>query len=758
MRRTLFCGVLIILSRAAPAIGQTDEFANRLVVMIKAGSSQGAGIVCGADTRGIYIATADHVVRPGTTPARISVNFFHQPDREVSAELLPQRDATLDIAVLRVPVTPELQSLPFHHKADLSSLRRGSEVYLLGNPGGRAWRMSMRPESIAQIRGDLLEFESNLITGGHSGGALLTVAKDIAGMLRSDNPPYGEAVSIDRVLDRLKSWGYPVTLRLPLPRITMGRETNCVLDSSGEARCWSVRNSKSPVRAIAGSRFRELSAGWDHVCGIAIDEQAVCWGDNEDGQLGIGKTGSEEEAPVPVSGAHRFITVTAGRSHTCALDEAHRAYCWGGGYTGLLGNNSAKGSPAPVAVVGGLRFRSLAAGEKHTCGVTENGELYCWGGILGVGGHSKLGRDDDAPDVLAPLRVPGSTRFRTVSAGRHLSCATSVDGDGYCWGSGDRASFGGLPRPEGPAIARVPGKLKFESISVGKLDHACGLTTDSRVYCWGVNAHGQLGDGSKEDSMIPVAVGADLIFESVTAGFEQSCAVAGTSTYCWGNMEGNDGKPARYAALGGRPGNVRSVVTLRASSATVPFTGELPAVEWRGTLEHPLSGFPYDCRLPAVEFLGHSDGSFTLQLKCSLLTNTSLSATLKSSGGARSMTGQIGEKEPHNLDKGELDRWAPSLEREALALTEALAYPRLVTKSARRMVHPSGRIDDLEFDARGHLTYLSAAPAAGKPMSLEIWFAEYRPADRIEVPFEIHLANKEVVTVLKLREIRFSQE
>src|SRR5713226_3104469 len=214
--------VMMLVCSAGQLLGQADEFANRLVVMIKAGSSIGAGIICGLDARGAYIATADHVVRPGMAPVPVSVRFYSQPDRQVPAEVLAQRDADLDIAVIRVPRSVpfwrELQSLPFHHKAELSLLKRGSEVLLLGNPGGRSWRMSVRPETIAQIRGDLLEFESNLITGGHSGGALLTAGRKSAGLLRSDKPPYGEAVSIDRILERFKRWGYPVSLSLPLPR------------------------------------------------------------------------------------------------------------------------------------------------------------------------------------------------------------------------------------------------------------------------------------------------------------------------------------------------------------------------------------------------------------------------------------------------------------------------------------------------------------------------------------------------------------
>jgi len=59
---------VLLLCCAGQLCGQADEFAKRLVVMIKAGSSEGGGIICGLDARGVYIATADHVAHPGADP------------------------------------------------------------------------------------------------------------------------------------------------------------------------------------------------------------------------------------------------------------------------------------------------------------------------------------------------------------------------------------------------------------------------------------------------------------------------------------------------------------------------------------------------------------------------------------------------------------------------------------------------------------------------------------------------------------------
>jgi hypothetical protein len=485
----------------------------------------------------------------------------------------------------------------------------------------------------------------------------------------------------------------------------------------------------------------EISAGHYHVCGIETGGKAFCWGRNTSGQLGNGTTMERHAVPVAVSGTHRFSSITAGATHTCALDQEHRAWCWGRGVEGRLGNDTGKDSSEPVEVAGGLRFQSLSAGSQHTCGVAENGDLYCWGGILGSG-MSRAGVD--APDAFVPLLVKTNLKFRTVSAGGDLSCAVSAEADAYCWSSTEAANVRGLPRPTSLHIAAVPGRHKFTAISAG-IDHACGVTTDSRVYCWGANDSGQLGSGSIEDTLIPVAAAVDVAFDSVAAGFQQTCAVSGTSTWCWGRNQSKDGRPTRFAALGGGPGELRPPTPPAASPAALAVGGKIPPMDWKGTLERPLFGFPDACQAADLEFSGQQN-AFTLQLKCQTIVNETLSLALKSEGGARTITGQVNTRK---LSQEKIDQWAAQLETEVLSLTEALAYPAFLAKPARALVHASGRIDRLEFDSSQRLRYVSATT------SKEILFDQYKPVDGVSVPFEIRLNTKEEISVLKLREIRF---
>src|SRR5690606_16670816 len=98
-------------------------------------------------------------------------------------------------------------------------------------------------------------------------------------------------------------------------------------------------------------------------------------------QLGNGTTSTTPTSPVAVSQGEmpagatiRYIT--AGRVHTCAIASDNKAYCWGDGSNGKLGNDATSQQTAPVAVSqgampAGATVRQLVAGNDYTCAIAS---------------------------------------------------------------------------------------------------------------------------------------------------------------------------------------------------------------------------------------------------------------------------------------------------------------------------------------------------------------------------------------------------
>ena len=80
--------------------------------------------------------------------------------------------------------------------------------------------------------------------------------------------------------------------------------------------------------------------------------------------------------------------------------------------------------------------------------------------------------------------------------------------------------------------------LVFASVSAGD-SHTCGVTTAGAAYCWGDNTEGELGDGTKAYSVVPVPVAGGLTFSAVSAGTYHTCGVTTAGVlYCWGTPYG----------------------------------------------------------------------------------------------------------------------------------------------------------------------------------------------------------------------------
>jgi alpha-tubulin suppressor-like RCC1 family protein len=231
----------------------------------------------------------------------------------------------------------------------------------------------------------------------------------------------------------------------------------------------STTISRAPVAVdvsgvLAGKTVTAIAAGDFYACAVA-DGQAYCWGDNSHGQLGNNSTtDSSVPVAVDVSGVLAGKTVTsiaAGGDHTCAVADG-QAYCWGYNVFGVLGNNSTTDSSVPVAVdvsgvLAGKTVTSIAAGDDHACAVAD-GRAYCWG----LGGYGELGNaSTTSSSVPVAVDVSGALAGKTatsIDAGSVHTCGVA-DEQVYCWGYNALGELGdnSTTNSTTPVIVAVPG-------------------------------------------------------------------------------------------------------------------------------------------------------------------------------------------------------------------------------------------------------------------------------------------------------------
>jgi alpha-tubulin suppressor-like RCC1 family protein len=261
----------------------------------------------------------------------------------------------------------------------------------------------------------------------------------------------------------------------------------------------------------------------------------------------------QARAELPCGGGAecRFVQVSVGRFHALGLAPDGTVWAWGDNERGQLGvgGRSPSSVPARVRGLGGAGVLQdvvhVAAGEDHSLAVTSDGQVLAWGddtqGQLGTGAW----REREVPAAVAGLAGIGTLSGAvSVAAGDDISFAVMADGALMAWGTNRNGRLGvgsALGASGVPLAVTLPDPAaRVMQVDVG-LHHALAVTTDGRVYGWGANWWGLLGDGTRQERWSPVptldAGGTAPLsgIAGVAAGHGHSVAVTvGGDVLAWG--------------------------------------------------------------------------------------------------------------------------------------------------------------------------------------------------------------------------------
>jgi alpha-tubulin suppressor-like RCC1 family protein len=185
----------------------------------------------------------------------------------------------------------------------------------------------------------------------------------------------------------------------------------------------------------------------------------------------------------------------------------------------------------------------VRAGEDRTCALDPTGKAYCWGQL----GSLRLGF------LIQPSPAPVQTavRFSYLTVGAaHVCGLTSRSGKLYCWGTNEGGAVGDGTLDDRREPVAVATTMLFSDVAAGGA-HTCAVSTDNRAVCWGYNGMGQLGDGTRKSRPSLGAVDSPNRYQFIAAGGQHTCAIDSSGlVYCWGdNRFGQTGSAGTETVL-----------------------------------------------------------------------------------------------------------------------------------------------------------------------------------------------------------------
>ena len=252
-------------------------------------------------------------------------------------------------------------------------------------------------------------------------------------------------------------------------------------------------------------------------CAVVQDNQVACWGMNRNGQvhpplLDENGTAGNPVTTIEIPDGAPLQGIFVGTA-SFLLRTDGTLLSWGANPPlGRISSMFPDPRPKPIALTG---ISNVDVEAGNVC-VVAHGAVYCWGTTYN--GNTAFG-DPVAPPMenAMPRRIklpepavsvatsPGPYGHGATNPQR--GCAVGLSGDVYCWGSNTSGQAGDGTRE----FAFVPVKVKGLPAPASSVRAAalatCALLTTGKVYCWGENGYGELGNGTlMEPSLAPVEV------------------------------------------------------------------------------------------------------------------------------------------------------------------------------------------------------------------------------------------------------------
>ena len=267
-----------------------------------------------------------------------------------------------------------------------------------------------------------------------------------------------------------------------------------------------------------------IAVGDYHSLVLTSNHRLLVWGWNLYGQLGDG-TATQKIVPVDLTDEfdlsidEDIVKIVAGSDYSGALTSEGRVFVWGRNQMGQLGNGTINDTQTPIEITSQFDLdqeeliTDLIFGTYHSMALTNDGRLFSWGGNaygqLGDGTNNLM---VEPTDITLNLQLVSGETIQKVSLGDYFSVLLTNQGKLLTWGSNEWGQLGNnSDSPFSWIFLNITSEFNLENEEmitdvVAGPTYVIASTSQNRIFTWGKNNRGQLGEGSMINQKVPIEI------------------------------------------------------------------------------------------------------------------------------------------------------------------------------------------------------------------------------------------------------------